>query len=292
MTPRTFGASDTPTAHTASSGGPVSPQRAWCRSIDLASARSWWARRSSLLDHLITSRSTWFTAPCRRLAPSLALLRRYRLAPSPRGSAALLSPTPHIAAGRGRSGSVKLISRQGVDHTARYPDIVAALQAIEVPTLILDGEVAIFDQKLISRFEWLRRRAPAEIATPPDGDGLKAGSRCSSAVMRGWWPRIRRRPTSAGAACIGSRSSSPATVRSSASGTGARTADRYTGSEPTRRVDLDGRRPIRDTSEVNSALPVVEVVEATPVGLCGCGCLFSQWSEPCCHRAVTVPQGR
>src|SRR5260370_25198573 len=90
MTPRTFGASDTPTAHTASSGGPVSPQRAWCRSIDLASARSWWARRSSLLDHLITSRSTWFTAPCRRLAPSLALLRRYRLAPSPRGSAALL----------------------------------------------------------------------------------------------------------------------------------------------------------------------------------------------------------
>src|SRR5258708_38989628 len=32
----------------------------------------------------------WFTAPCRRLAPSLALLRRYRLAPSPRGSAALL----------------------------------------------------------------------------------------------------------------------------------------------------------------------------------------------------------
>src|SRR5260370_31975256 len=32
----------------------------------------------------------WFTAPCRRVAPSLALLRRYRLAPSPRGSAALL----------------------------------------------------------------------------------------------------------------------------------------------------------------------------------------------------------
>jgi len=63
--------------------------------------------------------------------------------------------------------SVKLISRQGVDHTARYPDIVAALRAVEVPTLVLDGEIAIFDQKLISRFEWLRRRAPAEIATPP-----------------------------------------------------------------------------------------------------------------------------
>ena len=63
--------------------------------------------------------------------------------------------------------SVKLVSRQGVDHTARYPDIVAALRALEVPTLILDGEVAIFDQKLVSRFEWLRRRAPDEVATPP-----------------------------------------------------------------------------------------------------------------------------
>jgi bifunctional non-homologous end joining protein LigD len=27
--------------------------------------------------------------------------------------------------------------------------------------------IAIFDQKLVSRFEWLRRRTPAEIATPP-----------------------------------------------------------------------------------------------------------------------------
>jgi bifunctional non-homologous end joining protein LigD len=62
--------------------------------------------------------------------------------------------------------SVKLVSRQGVDHTSRYPDIVAALRGLEVPTLILDGEIAIFDQKLVSRFEWLRRRAPAEIATP------------------------------------------------------------------------------------------------------------------------------
>jgi ATP-dependent DNA ligase len=63
--------------------------------------------------------------------------------------------------------AVKLVSRQGIDHTRRYPDIVAAIRALEVPTLILDGEIAIFDQKLISRLEWLRRRAPAEVATPP-----------------------------------------------------------------------------------------------------------------------------
>jgi bifunctional non-homologous end joining protein LigD len=63
--------------------------------------------------------------------------------------------------------SVKLISRQGIDHTARYPHIVAAIRAMSAPTLILDGEIAIYDQKLISRFEWLRRRQPPDVATPP-----------------------------------------------------------------------------------------------------------------------------
>ena len=63
--------------------------------------------------------------------------------------------------------AVKLVSRQGIDHTRRYPDIVAAIRALEVPTLILDGEIAIFDQKLISRFEWLRHRQPPDVATPP-----------------------------------------------------------------------------------------------------------------------------
>jgi bifunctional non-homologous end joining protein LigD len=63
--------------------------------------------------------------------------------------------------------TVRLTSRQGIDHTRRYPDIVAAIRALEVPTLILDGEIAIFDQKLISRFEWLRHRQPPDVATPP-----------------------------------------------------------------------------------------------------------------------------
>jgi bifunctional non-homologous end joining protein LigD len=63
--------------------------------------------------------------------------------------------------------SVKLISRQGIDHTRRFPHIVAAIRALEARTLILDGEIAIFDEKLISRFEWLRRSAPPELATPP-----------------------------------------------------------------------------------------------------------------------------
>jgi bifunctional non-homologous end joining protein LigD len=63
--------------------------------------------------------------------------------------------------------AVKLVSRQGIDHTSRYPDIVAALRALEIPTLILDGEVAVYDRHLVSRFEWLRHSSPPELATPP-----------------------------------------------------------------------------------------------------------------------------
>jgi bifunctional non-homologous end joining protein LigD len=38
--------------------------------------------------------------------------------------------------------------------------------ALLFDTLVLDGEVAIFDQQLRSRFDWLRA-TPDEIATPP-----------------------------------------------------------------------------------------------------------------------------
>lgn len=44
-------------------------------------------------------------------------------------------------------GRVRLVSRQGVDHTARFPE----------PSLILDREVAVFDEKLVSRFHLLTR---------------------------------------------------------------------------------------------------------------------------------------
>ena len=62
---------------------------------------------------------------------------------------------------------VKLVSRTGIDHTRRYSHNVAAIRAMSAPTLILDGEIAIYDQELISRFEWLRRRQPPGVATPP-----------------------------------------------------------------------------------------------------------------------------
>jgi len=52
--------------------------------------------------------------------------------------------------------SVRLVSRTGVDHSRRFRDIAAAIAKLSARTLVLDGEVAIFDEQLRSRFDWLR----------------------------------------------------------------------------------------------------------------------------------------
>ncbi len=44
---------------------------------------------------------------------------------------------------------------------------MAAVAALAEPTLVLDGEVAIFDQAMRSRFDLLRKSDPSIIATPP-----------------------------------------------------------------------------------------------------------------------------
>ena len=62
--------------------------------------------------------------------------------------------------------AVKLLSRAGRDHTRRFPDLVAAHGVLKPPTLILEGEVAIFDSELVSRFGWFRTK-PQGPATPP-----------------------------------------------------------------------------------------------------------------------------
>jgi len=64
-------------------------------------------------------------------------------------------------------GKVSLISRNGRDHTQRFAGIAEAIRLIPESTLTLDGEVAIYDQRLVSRFEWMRHHAPPELATPP-----------------------------------------------------------------------------------------------------------------------------
>jgi bifunctional non-homologous end joining protein LigD len=52
-------------------------------------------------------------------------------------------------------GKVRLVSRKGVEHTARFPELVNAIAALPGTTLVLDGEVAVFDERLVSRFDLL-----------------------------------------------------------------------------------------------------------------------------------------
>jgi ATP-dependent DNA ligase len=62
---------------------------------------------------------------------------------------------------------VRLVSRNGRDHTRRFAGIAAAVAKLSARSLVLDGEVAIFDEELRSRFEWLREPDPDAVATPP-----------------------------------------------------------------------------------------------------------------------------
>lgn len=62
---------------------------------------------------------------------------------------------------------VRLIGRRGVDHRGRFPELAAAIAALPATSLIVDGEVAIFDDQLVSRFHLLWERAPEVPSTPP-----------------------------------------------------------------------------------------------------------------------------
>jgi ATP dependent DNA ligase domain len=62
---------------------------------------------------------------------------------------------------------VRLVSRTGVDHSEPFHGVAQAVAALPFDTLVLDGEVAIFDQQLRSRLDWLREPGPAAVATPP-----------------------------------------------------------------------------------------------------------------------------
>jgi bifunctional non-homologous end joining protein LigD len=62
---------------------------------------------------------------------------------------------------------VRLVSRNGHDHTRRFAGIAAAVAKLAARALVLDGEVAIFDERLRSRFDWLREPDPDALATPP-----------------------------------------------------------------------------------------------------------------------------
>ena len=62
---------------------------------------------------------------------------------------------------------VRLVSRNGRDHTRRFAGIAAAVAKLSARSLVLDGEVAIYDERLRSRFDWLREPDADAVATPP-----------------------------------------------------------------------------------------------------------------------------
>src|SRR6516165_10375447 len=62
---------------------------------------------------------------------------------------------------------VRLVSRNGRDHTRRFAGIAAAVAKLAARALVLDGEVAIYDERLRSRFDWLREPDAEAVATPP-----------------------------------------------------------------------------------------------------------------------------
>jgi len=62
-------------------------------------------------------------------------------------------------------GRVRLLTRNDKDRTADFPEVAAAVAALPAPTLVLDGEVVVFDADGVSRFQLLQRRAAG--ASPP-----------------------------------------------------------------------------------------------------------------------------
>lgn len=52
---------------------------------------------------------------------------------------------------------VLLLSRNGKDHTNRFPRIATAIEKLRPATLLLDGEVVVFDPQRVSRFQLLQQ---------------------------------------------------------------------------------------------------------------------------------------
>src|SRR5262249_54051288 len=63
--------------------------------------------------------------------------------------------------------AVRLIRRNSKDLAPRFRALAAAVARLAARTLILDGEIAVFDAALLSRYEWLRERPQDETATSP-----------------------------------------------------------------------------------------------------------------------------
>jgi hypothetical protein len=95
---------------------------------------------------------------------------------------------------------VRLVSRRGNDHTARFPELAAALVELPARVLVLDGEVAVFDERLVSRFDLLGTRDGGRLSYR----GLVhwgVGRRLADALLHARHPRRRSARTGVPRVC-------------------------------------------------------------------------------------------
>ena len=65
------------------------------------------------------------------------------------------------------SRRVRLISRNGVDHTHRFAELAASIASLKPDAVVMDGEVAVYDEKLVSRFHLIGDPDTGVVCTPP-----------------------------------------------------------------------------------------------------------------------------
>src|SRR5205085_5106794 len=117
---------------------------------------------------------------------------RFRLLPGPHGADPRWPAVPPRRLGLRREGRrlrmlaykdgarVRLISRNAVDWTSRFRELAAAIAKLPADVLVLDGEVAVFDKNLVSRFHLLGDNDTGVLCTPPiyiGFDVLQVGTR-------------------------------------------------------------------------------------------------------------------
>ena len=60
-----------------------------------------------------------------------------------------------------------LLTRNMKDRTDEFPEIASAVATLPASTLVLDGEIVVFDRRGVSRFQLLQRRGDDEAAAAP-----------------------------------------------------------------------------------------------------------------------------